>query len=115
MAANPFDKATNVFWVYAPYSTDPEIQTRRSTVRAEHLVNIARLYDAKIIRGGGVLFEAEPKDKDSPMAVGTTMVVNLGSVAEVRKVLEEDIYWTSKVWDNDKLLILPHLYFAAES
>ncbi|KAF8903868.1 hypothetical protein CPB84DRAFT_708880 [Gymnopilus junonius] len=105
MSANPLENATKAFWVYALYSTDPEIQTRRSAVRAEHMAHMGSLYEAKLIRIGGVLFEPEPKDADSPTAAGSAMVVKLGSVAEVRKILEEDIYWTSNVWDKEKLLI----------
>ncbi|KAF8528652.1 hypothetical protein JB92DRAFT_2657809, partial [Gautieria morchelliformis] len=39
--------------------------------------------------------------------VGSMVVLQATSVAEVRKRIESDIYWTSDVWDKERLVILP--------
>jgi hypothetical protein len=106
--------ATETFFVYAPYYTDAGMFARRNAARPGHLEHLGGLIKAGIIRVGGVLMEPEPVDEKSPNPVGSSMIVKMSSVQEVRKMLEEDIYYTGNVWDKEKLLVLPYVLATGE-
>jgi hypothetical protein len=106
--------ATKIFLVYAPYYTDADILARRNVARAGHLEHMGSLIKDGIVRVGGVLMEAEPVDEKSPNPVGSSIIVKMGSVKEVREMLEEDIYYTGNVWDKEKLVVLPYVLATAE-
>ncbi|KAF9567917.1 hypothetical protein CPC08DRAFT_757807 [Agrocybe pediades] len=94
-----------IFFVYAPYQTDAEIQTRRTEVRPRHLEHMSTLIKGGILRVGGVLsdpVEVEGKPGD---AMGSTMVVKYKSLEEVKKMLESDAYYSGNVWDKANLVI----------
>ncbi|KAF8528647.1 hypothetical protein JB92DRAFT_774912 [Gautieria morchelliformis] len=95
------------FMVYAP--DYPDAAERRQKVRDQHLVGIKELHDSGTLKVGGALLSPtsiEPGASKREM-VGSMVVLQATSVAEVRKRIESDIYWTSDVWDKERLVILP--------
>ncbi|KAH9855470.1 hypothetical protein C2E23DRAFT_866627 [Lenzites betulinus] len=97
------------FIVYAPDMTDEGALQRRLNVRAKHLER------AKVEVANGVFKVAgamlTPESIESPTAqkkmIGSVFVCEAESLGEVRKLIEGDVYYTSGVWDKDKLVILP--------
>jgi len=56
-----------------------------------------------------------PESIGSPTAerkvVGSTIILEAETIEEAKKLIHGDIYYTSGVWDPEKLVILP--FFAA--
>ncbi|KZO91932.1 hypothetical protein CALVIDRAFT_601890 [Calocera viscosa TUFC12733] len=77
---------SKVFFVYAPDFTDEGAPERRNKVRPEHLA-AAKLREGTLLGG--------PMIDESGTMRGSTMFVNADSEEEVRKRVEEDIYYKS--------------------
>ncbi|KAI0821125.1 hypothetical protein BC629DRAFT_1458448 [Irpex lacteus] len=58
---------------------------------------------------GGALVSPDTLESDQKKLVGSGMMFEAESADALRKILEEDIYWTSNVWDKEKIVILPFL------
>ncbi|KAI0026864.1 hypothetical protein K488DRAFT_64135 [Vararia minispora EC-137] len=106
----------HTFVVWAPDSTDPGALARRLAVRPQHLVRARELQARGMLLTGGSMRAPEAivpgASADAQNAfVGSTMVFAGSSLEEVRAVIESDLYYTSGVWDKEKLVILP--YFPA--
>ncbi|KAI0707800.1 hypothetical protein C8Q76DRAFT_628579 [Earliella scabrosa] len=95
------------FAVYAPDYTDDEAIQRRLSVREAHLANAAKNPAMKI--GGAMLSPNEALDTpDAPKKMaGSLMIFEAGSYAEVKAMIEADVYWTGNVWDKEKTVITP--------
>ncbi|KAM5545020.1 hypothetical protein V8D89_001131 [Ganoderma adspersum] len=95
------------FIVYAPDYTDEGAPQRRLKVREAHLANSAK--EPRIRLGGAILSPNEALD--SPDAernmAGSFRIVEADSYAEVKALVESDVYWTGDVWDKEKTFILP--------
>lgn len=55
----------------------------------------------------GAMLNAHPADGESPSFKGSMMLAVGESEAEVRELLNRDIYVTSGVWDMDNAQIIP--------
>ncbi|KAF8589627.1 hypothetical protein K439DRAFT_1332364 [Ramaria rubella] len=99
------------FFVYAPDYTDEGALERRRNVRTQHLAAAKGLHDTGVINIGGAFLSPDGFDVADPTSkmAGSMLVVNAVNVAEVRKLIEADIYWTSGVWDKERLSIYPFL------
>ncbi|KAF8348167.1 hypothetical protein F5887DRAFT_952421 [Amanita rubescens] len=86
------------FFVYAPDAVDPNTLDKRYDVRARHFEVITPL-----IESGVVLVDGRNK------AIGSALIVQAENIEEVRKIIENDIYVQSGVWDKEKLLIAPFI------
>ncbi|KAJ7735105.1 hypothetical protein DFH07DRAFT_114827, partial [Mycena maculata] len=82
---------------------------RRSSNRAEHLENAAQIMKAGVLRVGGVLLMPESLMLQDKKMVGSTMIFKAESIEAVRTLVERDIYYTSGVWDLERLVILPFI------
>ncbi|TRM70092.1 hypothetical protein BD626DRAFT_392804 [Schizophyllum amplum] len=94
------------FLVYAPDRTEEGTFEKRMSVRPAHLENAASL----ISSGAGVVGAlATPESANSPTKrmVGSVLIVEAESIEEVKAKVEADIYYTSDVWDKERLVILP--------
>ncbi|KAF9268783.1 hypothetical protein L218DRAFT_994608 [Marasmius fiardii PR-910] len=103
-------KLLSKFVVYAP---DKESSLdRRYEVRQQHLNEIDPLIKSGVVKVGGMM--VDPKsDLSLPQkkATGSLMIYEAESLEQVKKMVEGDIYYTSGVWDEEKLIICP--FFAA--
>ncbi|GBE83944.1 hypothetical protein BKA93DRAFT_736345 [Sparassis latifolia] len=97
------------FLVYAPDQTDVGALERRLSVRASHLENATGTARKGLLQTGGPLLS--PESIASPTAekkmVGSLMIFEADNIETVKKIVESDIYYTSGVWDKEKLVILP--------
>ncbi|PCH35759.1 hypothetical protein WOLCODRAFT_156458 [Wolfiporia cocos MD-104 SS10] len=95
------------FIVYAPDATDPDAFQRRLSVRPKHVEKAADLHRDGIIKVGGAMLTPESLTSDEKKMVGSVLIYEASNIEAVRKIVEEDIYYTSGVWDKEKLVILP--------
>ncbi|KAJ7319108.1 hypothetical protein DFH08DRAFT_754595 [Mycena albidolilacea] len=95
------------FLVYAPDKTDEGAFARRLSVRAKHLENAAKAVSEGLIRVGGGLLTPESLTGGDKKLIGSAMIYEAESLEAVRSVIEGDIYYTSGVWDPERLVILP--------
>ncbi|KAJ5324239.1 hypothetical protein N7476_002839 [Penicillium atrosanguineum] len=101
----------------------PGMQAKRLEVRPTHLAGVKPNVESGFIVAGGMfswffilelaeisfraMLEAHPADGESPSFKGSMMLAVAESEAEVRALLEKDIYVTSGVWDMEKAQIIP--------
>ncbi|PCH35758.1 hypothetical protein WOLCODRAFT_156457 [Wolfiporia cocos MD-104 SS10] len=95
------------FVVYAPDATDPDASQRRLSVRPKHLENAADLHRGGFIKVGGAMLTPESLTLPEKKMVGSVFICEAESIEAVRKVVEADVYYTSGVWDKEKMVILP--------
>ncbi|KAJ7484410.1 hypothetical protein FB451DRAFT_1232436 [Mycena latifolia] len=95
------------FFVYAPDKTDPGTFERRLSVRPKHLENAAKAINEGVIRVGGALLTPESLTGADKKMVGSIMIYEAENIEAVRTMVETDVYYTSQVWDPERLVILP--------
>jgi uncharacterized protein YciI len=64
-------------------------------------------YDNDSLTNAGAIFEKHPVEGEPALFRGSVVVYAGESEAEVRKIIENDIYATSGVWDLEKTQIIP--------
>nr|GAT48822.1 predicted protein [Mycena chlorophos] len=95
------------FLVYAPDHTDKDAFSRRMSVRATHLdVAKQNIANGKFLVAGALLTPESLHSEEKKM-VGSSFIVEAETLEEVKEIMEKDIYYTSGVWDPEKLVILP--------
>ncbi|KAI1784507.1 hypothetical protein LXA43DRAFT_1042034 [Ganoderma leucocontextum] len=96
------------FAVYAPDYTDEGAIERRFKVREAHLANAVKEPRMKV--GGAMLSPNEALDTPNAVEkkmVGSLMIFEAESYAEVKALIENDVYWTGGVWDKERTEIRP--------
>ncbi|GLB37305.1 putative YCII-related domain containing protein [Lyophyllum shimeji] len=98
------------FFVYAPDSKEAGTHAKRYEVRAHHLKEIQPHMDSGMVAVAGML--VTPKDvaqagEGQKKAEASILIIKAETIDEVRSLIERDIYYTSGVWDKEKLVILP--------
>ncbi|CAE7170501.1 unnamed protein product [Rhizoctonia solani] len=112
-------RMSHTFVLYAPDCNDPDALSRRLSVREAHMAKAKEILGTFLIRGGAML--APDSDLDAVAAggpkkmIGSVIFVGGNSLEEVTKRVKEDIYYTSGVWDPEKLVILPYVEGISES
>ncbi|THV06720.1 hypothetical protein K435DRAFT_960325 [Dendrothele bispora CBS 962.96] len=95
------------FLVYAPDKTEEGTFERRLSVRPDHLAKAKESISGGFIRIAGALSTPETYNTPNKKMVGSMFIVEADDIEEVKKKIEADIYYTSGVWDQEKLVILP--------
>ncbi|KAJ3517643.1 hypothetical protein NLJ89_g373 [Agrocybe chaxingu] len=113
MSSSPATPVKHHFLVYAPDKTEPGTLERRLSVRESHLAVAKENIASGFIRVGGMMTTPEAfTNPDAPKKmVGSALICEAETIEQVRKMVEADIYYTSGVWDPEKIVILP--FFAA--
>ncbi|KAH9925936.1 uncharacterized protein BXZ73DRAFT_49701 [Epithele typhae] len=97
------------FIVYAPDMTDEGAFARRLSVRPAHLSAAGEQIKTGVFKLAGAMLT--PESIASPTAdkkmVGSVFVCEAESLQAVRELMESDVYYTSGVWDKEKLVIMP--------
>ncbi|KAH9987461.1 hypothetical protein BJV74DRAFT_773987 [Russula compacta] len=94
----------HLFAVYAPDYTDPGVLEHRLSVREKHLKDVDRM----VREFGGALLAPELIDEGGRKKMtGSLIFYEAESIEEVRNLVESDIYYTSGVWDKEKVVVLP--------
>jgi uncharacterized protein YciI len=83
-----------LFSVLAMDGTDEGAPARRAAVRKQHLEAVQAHVDAGRVRLGGAFLD------DAGNMRGSFLLVEGESAAEVRALMESDIYFTSGVWQS---------------
>ncbi|KAF8638015.1 hypothetical protein AX16_010647 [Volvariella volvacea WC 439] len=100
----------HLFFVYAPDKTEEGTFERRLAARPKHLELAAKNVASKFTRVGGPLLTPESLEPGAQKKmIGSTMIFEAESIEEVRKVIENDPYYVTGVWDPEKLVILPFI------
>ncbi|KAJ7150939.1 hypothetical protein C8R43DRAFT_887241 [Mycena crocata] len=95
------------FFVHAPDKTDSDAFTRRLAVRTKHLEAARKAIDSGSIRVAGALLTPESLLSDDKKMIGSTFIFEADNIEEVKQIIENDIYYTSGVWDPERIVILP--------
>ncbi|KAF8217717.1 hypothetical protein K438DRAFT_1556119 [Mycena galopus ATCC 62051] len=99
--------ALHKFFVHAPDKTDPDAFSRRLSVRTKHLEVARKAIDAGSIRVAGALLTPESLLSSDKKMIGSTFIFEAENIETVKKIIESDIYYTSGVWDPERIVILP--------
>jgi len=104
----PNSRVMHTFIVYAPDKTDEGAPERRRSVRGQHLINLKKaMAEGLKCKVGGAMFSPESITGGEQKMLGSVLFFDADTIEEVRKVVERDIYYTSGVWDSEKLVIAP--------
>ncbi|KAM5545056.1 hypothetical protein V8D89_001167 [Ganoderma adspersum] len=100
--------ARHKFIVYAPDMSDEGALQRRLSVRQSHLDNATAQARNGVVKLGGAMLTPESivPGAEKKM-VGSIFICEAESLESVRNLMENDVYYTSGVWDKEKLVILP--------
>jgi uncharacterized protein YciI len=86
------------YLILAYDGTDSDVPARRLAVRGAHLANVAPLVEARTIHVGGAIL-----DERGGM-IGSMVLVEFPSRADLDAWLESDPYVTGKVWQRIEVL-----------
>ncbi|TFY58787.1 hypothetical protein EVG20_g8017 [Dentipellis fragilis] len=99
------------FAVWAPDYTDADCLNRRLEHRTAHLAAMQTLVKAGTAVAGGSFVDEASLPDSVPVAEqkmqGSLMVFRARSIAEVRGIIEADVYWVGNVWNKETLGIRP--------
>ncbi|KAH6974356.1 hypothetical protein BKA56DRAFT_675797 [Ilyonectria sp. MPI-CAGE-AT-0026] len=85
----------------------PNVLEIRKKVKVVHYEGIKPLIASGKLAAGGAIFEKHPVEGQSALFKGSVVVYTGEDIAEVRKIIENDIYATSGVWDLEKTQVIP--------
>ncbi|KAJ6007622.1 hypothetical protein N7540_011598 [Penicillium herquei] len=85
----------------------PGAQAKRIEVRPAHLEGVKPLVASGSIVAGGAMLNSHPAEGESLSFKGSMMLAVAENEAEVRALLENDIYARSGVWDLENSQIIP--------
>ncbi|KAI6129435.1 hypothetical protein EDD16DRAFT_1545565 [Pisolithus croceorrhizus] len=105
----PSTQNQQTYIVWAPDYTDEGALARRMAVRQKHFVTANKLIKQGILKVAGGLLTPETQDAapGNRKFVGSALLYEAENLEAVRKLVEQDVYWTETVWDKDKIVILP--------
>lgn len=81
-------------------------------VRQKHFITANKLIKQGILKvAGGLLTPEISETQDAAPGnrkfVGSALLYEAENLEAVRRLVEQDLYWTENVWDKDKVVILP--------
>ncbi|KAF7975068.1 hypothetical protein HWV62_16140 [Athelia sp. TMB] len=108
---SPAAPASHYFVVWAPDRTEEGVFEKRLAVRSHHLENMVDLIGKGVVKVGGVTLTPESIESaaSAMKMTGSMLVFHAESIDQVKAVIESDIYYTSGVWDPEKLVISPFM------
>ncbi|ETW80083.1 hypothetical protein HETIRDRAFT_322307 [Heterobasidion irregulare TC 32-1] len=100
----------HTFIVYAPDKTDPGANARRLAVRPAHIERAATMKQEGYMKLGGAILTPESIASESAekKMTGSVLFFHAETIDKVRKTVESDVYYTSNVWDVEKIVIAPY-------
>ncbi|KAF4468152.1 YCII [Fusarium albosuccineum] len=87
----------------------PNVLEIRKKVKPIHYEGIKPLIASGALPAGGAIFEKHPVDGEPAQFKGSVVVYSAENVEQVRKIIQDDVYATSGVWDLEKVQILPYV------
>lgn len=96
--------------MFAPDKTEEGILARRFQVRPQHLERIHVFLKNGTLKDGGLMVDPEVEPEPGKLAaIGSCLILEAETLADAKKLVESDIYYTSGVWDPEKLVIVPFI------
>ncbi|KAF9453920.1 hypothetical protein P691DRAFT_811686 [Macrolepiota fuliginosa MF-IS2] len=99
------------FLVYAPDRTEEGTLQKRLSVRQAHLDGAKNHFSNGLVRVGGAM--VTPESIASPEApkkmIGSAFIFEAENIDQVWDAIKNDVYYTSGVWDTEKLTVTPYL------
>ncbi|CAG8395762.1 unnamed protein product [Penicillium salamii] len=89
---------------------NPGVLELRKKVKGGHYSGIQPLIAQGSLVDGGAIFEQHPQEGEDAKFLGSVVVYTGEDVDEVRRMITNDIYATSGVWDLENLKIYPVSY-----
>jgi len=93
------------FVLFAPDAKD----ARRSDVQKQHRQDIRPFIDSGVVKVAAPMITPESFQSKDQKTFGSVIIYEGETLEAVRKMVESDIYYTSGVWDRDRLVLLPIL------
>ncbi|KAF8828819.1 hypothetical protein HHX47_DHR3000421 [Lentinula edodes] len=95
------------FVLFAPDAKD----SLRSTVQKQHREAIAPFVQSGVVKVAGMTVTPESVESENATVkpFGSCIIYEAENIDVVRKMVESDIYYTSGVWDREKLILVPFL------
>ncbi|KAE9408595.1 hypothetical protein BT96DRAFT_873226 [Gymnopus androsaceus JB14] len=96
------------FILFVPYAKD----SPRSSVLPRHRAEIAPLVESGVVKIAGPFLtpESRVESEDAPQTpFGSCIIYEAENIDVVRKIVESDVYYTSGVWDRERLMLVPFL------
>ncbi|CAG7996105.1 unnamed protein product [Penicillium salamii] len=90
---------------------NPGVLELRKKVKSGHYSGIQPLIAQGSLVDGGAIFEQHPQESGDAKFLGSVVVYTGEDIDEVRRMINNDIYATSGVWDLEKIRIYPVSYF----
>ncbi|CAJ0548493.1 Ff.00g021060.m01.CDS01 [Fusarium sp. VM40] len=87
----------------------PDALELRSKVKAQHYEGVQPLIASGKLLAGGPMLEKHPEEGDPALFKGSVVIYTGETAQDVRKLIENDIYATSGVWDLDQVQIIPFM------
>ncbi|KAK7472956.1 hypothetical protein VKT23_001060 [Stygiomarasmius scandens] len=107
MSTTAVSEARPKFLVYAPDKTEEGTFERRLTARPDHLVKAKENISSGFIRVGGALVSPDTYQLPDKKMVGSAFICEADNIEDVRKQVEDDVYYKNGIWDPEKIVILP--------
>ncbi|KAJ3749244.1 hypothetical protein DFH05DRAFT_1476046 [Lentinula detonsa] len=106
MSSTPKPKL-HKFVLFAPDTKD----SARSTVQKQHREAIAPFVQSGVVKVAGMTVTPESIESEEAAVkpFGSCIIYEAENIDVVRKMVESDIYYTSGVWDREKLVLVPFL------
>ncbi|KAJ3761815.1 hypothetical protein EV361DRAFT_792407 [Lentinula raphanica] len=95
------------FVLFAPDAKD----SGRSAVQKQHREAMAPFVQSGVVKVAGMTITPESIEYEDATVkpFGSCIIYEAESIDVVRKMVESDIYYTSGVWDREKLVLVPFL------
>ncbi|KAJ4468349.1 hypothetical protein J3R30DRAFT_3450507 [Lentinula aciculospora] len=95
------------FVLFAPDAKD----SLRATVQKQHREAIAPFVQSGVVKVAGMTVTPESIESEDATVkpFGSCIIFEAENIDVVRKMVESDIYYTSGVWDREKLVLVPFL------
>nr|GAT50691.1 predicted protein [Mycena chlorophos] len=91
------------FIVFAPDKEGVD----RQPFRPEHLQRILEFHATGVLKYGGMMTTPESITSGEEKLIGSLVIIQGESLGAVRKIIEDDVYYRSGIWDPERLVILP--------
>ncbi|KAF8235838.1 hypothetical protein L208DRAFT_1391628 [Tricholoma matsutake] len=95
----------HTFVVYAPDNTEPGTSEKRLSVRSQHVVVAKALQSEGILSVAGWLGPEFLAPGPDQKMVGSLFIYRAESIEAVKQIVETDIYYTTGVWDKERIVI----------
>ncbi|KAI9934252.1 hypothetical protein ASPWEDRAFT_26065 [Aspergillus wentii DTO 134E9] len=87
----------------------PNVLELRSKAKQGHYEGVGPLVAAGKLVAGGAMFESHPVEGEPALFKGSMIVYTGENVEEVRRIINNDTYAKSGVWDLEKAQIIPYV------